>query len=194
MIMTKEGRLTKRQKEILEYIKKYEKRSILTSIIMILIAILLIIKPVAMLDTFVTIFGIGILLDGIFSIILYIITDREQKIYSNALVEGIFGIIIASLILINKNVMIAIIPVLVGIWIIIKSITKMQLSFNVRSVNEKSWVLILISSLITLAIGIIILVDPFETMISITMLAGILLLTTGIIDVAESISMLWKLK
>ena len=67
---------------ILEYIKKYEKRSILTSIIMILIAILLIIKPVAMLDTFVTIFGIGILLDGIFSIILYIITDREQKIYS----------------------------------------------------------------------------------------------------------------
>ncbi len=179
---------------ILEYIKKYEKRSILTSIIMILIAILLIIKPVAMLDTFVTIFGIGILLDGIFSIILYIITDREQKIYSNALVEGIFGIIIASLILINKNVMIAIIPVLVGIWIIIKSITKMQLSFNVRSVNEKSWVLILISSLITLAIGIIILVDPFETMISITMLAGILLLTTGIIDVAESISMIWKLK
>ena len=90
--------------------------------------------------------------------------------------------------------MIAIIPVLVGIWIIIKSITKMQLSFNVRSVNEKSWVLILISSLITLAIGIIILVDPFETMISITMLAGILLLTTGIIDVAESISMIWKLK
>lgn len=179
---------------ILEYIKKYEKRSILTSIIMILIAILLIIKPVAMLDTFVTIFGIGILSDGIFSIILYIITDKEQKIYSNALVEGIFGIIIASLILINKNVMIAIIPVLVGIWIIIKSITKMQLSFNVRSVNEKSWVLILISSLITLAIGIIILVDPFETMISITMLAGILLLTTGIIDVAESISMLWKLK
>ena len=56
---------------------------------MILVSILLIAKPETMLNTVVTVFGIGMLLDGIFSIVLYIATDKEQKVYSNALAEGI---------------------------------------------------------------------------------------------------------
>lgn len=179
---------------MLEYIKRYEKRSIATSIIMILIAILLIIKPATILNTIITIFGIGMLLDGIFGVILYIITDKEQKIFSNALVEGIFAIIVAVLVLMNKNLVISMLPIVAGIWIIVKSITKIQLSFNVRSVNEKSWGLILVSALITLVIGIMVLVEPFATMVSVTVLAGIFLLTTGIVDVIESICMLVKLK
>lgn len=179
---------------ISEYIKKYEKRSIIGSIIMCLIAILLIAKPETMLNTVITLFGIGMLLDGIFSIILYIVTDKEQKIFSNALAEGILGILISVLILIKKDFVISIIPVIVGIWIIIKSITKIQLSLNIRSVDEKSWILLLLSSLITLVIGIIILVNPFDTMVSVTMIAGILLLVTGVIDIVESICMMRKLK
>ena len=179
---------------ISEYIKKYEKRSIISSIIMILIAILLILKPEKMLNTVVIIFGVGMLLDGIFSIILYIVTDKKQKIFSNALAEGILGILISMLILAKIDFVITIIPVIVGIWIIIKSIAKIQLSLNVKSVDEKSWVLILLSALITLVIGIIIIVNPFDTMVSVVMLAGILLLVTGIIDIIESICMIGKLK
>ncbi len=179
---------------IAEYIKRFEKRTIISSIIMILVAILLIAKPETMLNTVVTVFGIGMLLDGIFSIVLYIATDKEQKVYSNALAEGILGILISILILIKKDFVISIIPILVGIWIIIKSITKIQLSLNVKTVDEKSWILILLSALITLVIGIIIIVNPFDTMVSVVMFAGILLLVTGVIDIVESICMLIKLK
>jgi len=177
---------------ISEYIKRFEKRTIISSIIMILVSILLIAKPETMLNTVVTVFGIGMLLDGIFSIVLYIATDKEQKVYSNALAEGILGILISILILIKKDFVISIIPILVGIWIIIKSITKIQLSLNVKTVDEKSW--ILLSALITLVIGIIIIVNPFDTMVSVVMFAGILLLVTGVIDIVESICMLIKLK
>ena len=61
---------------ISEYIKRFEKRTIISSIIMILVSILLIAKPETMLNTVVTVFGIGMLLDGIFSIVLYIATDK----------------------------------------------------------------------------------------------------------------------
>lgn len=177
-----------------EYIKKYEKRTIFSSIIMILIAILLIAKPSTILNTIITIFGVGMLLDGAFSIILYFFTNKEQRIFSNALVEGILEIIAAILIILNKSFMISIIPVIVGIWIIVKSLMKLQLSFNIKSADEKSWVFILISSLITLVIGIIILVNPFDTMVTITVLSGALLLVSGIIDMLESICILRKLK
>lgn len=178
----------------MEYIKKYEKRSIISSIIMILVAILLIAEPATMLNTIITIFGIGILLDGLFSVILYFFTNKEQRIFSNALVEGTLEIIASILILINRGFMISIIPVIVGIWIIVKSLMKLQLSFNIKSADEKSWVFLLISSLITLVIGIIILVHPFDTMVTIAVLSGILLLVSGIVDIIESFCILRKLK
>ena len=176
-----------------EYIKKYEKSSIISSILMIVMAILLMLKPTAILNTIITIFGLIILAQGIISLILYFIAGKEERAFSNALVEGILFTVVSILILKNKEFMLSIMPVIVGMWIIIKSIVKLQLSFNMKAMNEKSWILILIS-LITLLIGIIALINPFEIMVTVTILAGGMLLGTGIIDLLESICIIKKLK
>lgn len=177
-----------------EYIKKYEKSSIISSILMIVMAILLMIKPTAILNTIITIFGVVILAQGIISLILYFIAGKEERVFSNALLEGILCTVVSILILKNKEFMLSIMPILVGIWIIIKSIVKLQLSFNMKAMDEKSWLLILVSSLITLLVGIIALVNPFEIMVTVTVLAGGMLLGTGIIDLVESICIIRKLK
>lgn len=179
---------------MIKYIKEYEKRAIISSIIMMFIASLLIIEPATMLNTIVTIFGFGILIDGILSTILYIFIDKEHKMYSNALAEGVLEIIAAVLILLNKTFMISIIPVLIGIWIIVKSIIKLQLSLNIKTEVETGWIFILISSITTLAIGLISIIHPFDTMVTITVLSGILLLVSGVISIIESIYILINLK
>lgn len=179
---------------ILEYIKKCERRSILSSAIMILIAILLMVKPETALNTVMTILGICFLIDGAYSVILYVATDKDQKMFSNALVEGMVEIIIAFVILINANVMLSIVTAIAGIWIIIKSIIKIQLSISVKNVDEKNWVLIFLSSLMTLALGIFVIMEPFDTAISVTIVAGVFLLITGIVEMVESIITLIRLK
>ena len=179
---------------MIKYIKEYEKRSIISSIIMILTASLLIVRPEAILNTIITIFSIAIFLDGVFAIIFYIFTDKEQRMFGTELAEGIIEVIAAVLMLINKSFMISVIPVIVGIWIGIKSIMKLQISFNMKNANEKGWIFLVISSIVTLLIGIIIVINPFDTMVTITVLAGILLLITGIIDLTESICILIKLQ
>lgn len=179
---------------LVEYIKKYEKSSIISSILMIIMAVLLMLKPTTMLNTIIVTFGAIILLQGIISLMLYFLTSKEEKVFSSALIEGILGIVAALLILKNKNFMISMMPILVGIWIIIKSIIKFQLSFNMKAADEKSWIFILISSIITLILGIIAVVNPFEIMVTITILAGGFLLGTGIIDLIESICIIRKLK
>ena len=99
---------------LLEYMKRYEKRTIVSSILMAVIAILLIIEPETMLNTVMLILGIGILIDGLISVIVYIFTDKEQRAFSNSLVEGTLALVIAILILTNKKIMISIIPIIIG--------------------------------------------------------------------------------
>lgn len=177
-----------------KYIKKYEKISILSSVLMIIMAILLMLKPTAILNTIITIFGLIILAQGIINLILYFIAGKEERVFSDALIEGILFTVISLLILKNKTFMISVMPILVGVWIIIRSIVKVQLSFNMKAADEKSWILLLISSLITLIVGIIAVINPFEIMVTVTILTGGMLLGTGIIDLVESVCIIRKLK
>ena len=179
---------------ITEYIKKCERRSILSSAIMILIAILLIVKPTEAVSTVMTVFGISLLIDGAFSVILYIAMEKEQKMFSNALVEGMVEIMIALVILMNSGFMLSFITVIVGFWIIIKSIMKVQFAVDMKSVDEKSWVLVFIGALITLSVGIFILVEPIASVATVTVASGIVLLIAGVIEAIESIGVLINLK
>ena len=179
---------------IVEYIKKSERRAILSSAIMILVAILLIIKPETMLSTSVLIFGISLLIDGAYSVILYIVMEREQKMYSYALVEGMVEIMAAMFILMNSNVLISVISIIVGCWIVIKSIMKIQFPINVKNYEGRSWVVILMSAIVTLALAVYIFIEPFNSVVSVTVVSGVFLLITGIVELVESIVMLIKLR
>lgn len=179
---------------ILEYVKKYERRSILSAAIMIFIGILLMVKPETMLSSIMTILGVCLLIDGAYSVILYIAMEKDQKLYSNALVEGMVEIIAALVVLINAHLIAAILVGIAAVWIIIKSIIKIQFAISVKSVDEKSWVWVLISGVLTLALGVYMLVQPLTTVFSVTVIAGLFLLITGVIEMVESIAVLIKLK
>ena len=60
---------------ILDFLKKYERESILISALLIIGAIFLIAKPGIAISTVVTIFAIVFLVDGIINIIAYMIED-----------------------------------------------------------------------------------------------------------------------
>ena len=56
---------------LLEYVKRYEKSSIITSILMLIVSILLILMPETILNSIVVLLGIAALLDGILHSISY---------------------------------------------------------------------------------------------------------------------------
>ena len=126
--------------------------------------------------------------------ILFVAMEKDQKMFSNALVEGMVEIIIAFVVLINSNVIVSILTTIAGIWIIIKSIIKIQFSISVKSVDENSWIWILITAMLTLALGVYMLIQPFSTVVSVAVVSGVFLLITGIIEIVESIAVLIKLK
>ena len=71
---------------------------------------------------------------------------------------------------------------------------KVQFAVDMKSVDEKSWVLVFIGALITLSVGIFILVEPIASVATVTVASGIVLLIAGVIEAIESIGVLIKLK
>ena len=179
---------------ILDYLKKYEKQSILISVLLIIISIFLIAKPETVLSTVVTIFGVIFIVEGFINIISYIVEDSEIRAFSNELILGILLAISGVIILCNKGIFISMIPIMAGIWIIMKGIMKFQLAINLKSALSDKWGWILVSAIIMFLFGVIIVANPFTALFTMTRFIGIMLLITEIFDLIESIGVLAKIK
>ena len=171
---------------ILEFLKKYEKESILISILLIIVAIFLITKPGIALSAVVTLFAIVFLVDGIISIIAYMMEDAEIRAFSNELIMGILLVILGLIILLNQPLFISILPIMIGVWIFIRSIIKFQLAINLKSAVAERWGLLLVSSILMAILGVLIIVNPFEAILTLTRFIGIIMLVVEIVNICES--------
>ena len=179
---------------IIDYLKKYEKESIVVSLALLIIAIFLIAKPGIALTTAVTIFGVIFLIEGIISIISYMMEETEIRAFSSELMMGILLTMLGLIILFNKTLFISMIPIITGIWIIIRSIMKFQLAINLKSSVDEKWGWMLASSILMCVLGILIIVNPFEAIVTLTRFVGIMIVIAEVIDIFESIYFLAKVK
>ena len=179
---------------ILDYLKKYEKGAIITSILLIIISIFLIAIPGIVLSTLVTVFGIIFFIEGLINIISYIFEDKEIRAFSNELVLGIILLAFGLIILLNQVAFISILPIVIGMWLIIKSVMKFQLAINLKSMMAEKWGWVLASAILMFIFGVLIVLNPFATVITLTRFVGIMLLIAEICDLIESIYILAKVK
>lgn len=177
---------------IIEYLKKHERTSILISIFMIITAILLISKPSAFLTLVIVLFGIGIILEGLAHIISYIFLPKEEKIYSQDILEGIFSMIAGILMLAWRERVMAVFPLLISFWIMMKSLVRIQFSFQLKNMDEKNWIVVLVLGIISFLLGLLIFFNPWETVLTITVLSGIMLLVSEVMELVGSIYWLYR--
>lgn len=179
---------------LIDYLKKYEKKSIVVSIVLIVVAIFLMAKPGMALTTAVTIFGVIFLIEGIIRIISYMMEEPEVRAFSGELMMGILLAILGLIILFNKVLFISIIPIMTGIWIIIRSIMKFQFAINLKSASAEKWKLMLVSSIIMCVLGVLVIINPFEAIVALTRFIGIIILISEVVDIFESIYFLSRVK
>lgn len=76
-----------------DLVKKYEKNSIIISILMLIVSLFLIFMPFSSAVTVILIFGIFTIIDGIVHIVSYFRTEPDNKLANFEFAEGIMGII-----------------------------------------------------------------------------------------------------
>ncbi len=166
--------------------KKYTIRSIIISILLILLAIVLICNPSQLLNTIMIILGIMVVVDGIWHIISYFNEPVEFKAFSFELLEGIAEIVLGFIFISNPAKVFELIYLLIGIWIIFESIVKLQMSFNLKDFVE-NWKIMVIVSILSILLGIFIIAHPFVAANVLYTICGIVLLVTEILNLIEAI-------
>ena len=176
---------------IKEYIKKYSKASIITSVIMIVASVLLIVFPKTMLDIVVYVISGALFVDGLIHLVTYFALTHDMRIFSNDLLEGILALLAG--VSFNADAFISALTMIIGLWIVIKGLLNLQLSFQLQQIIEFNWFWIFLCAVLCVALGVFIIVHPIDMAIGLTMAEGIELLVTEVLSLIQTIYVLYKL-
>lgn len=176
------------------FIRKYSANTLVVSVLLLILSLFLIVKPVASLNFVMILLGCITLLDGIIHIVSYFVSYKELRAYSFELIQGTLGVMLGFIFIFNPHIIVSFLPFIIGAWIVIEGIIKLQFAFNMRGNETGNWIILLILSILTIILGFVIIYNPFGTAVAITSLAGILLLINETINIIESIYVIAKFK
>ena len=156
-------------------------------IIELLFGILLLIDPEGLTKTLIIIFGIILMIIGIIYLIRYFV-DRKNNLDPSAftIVFAIISIILGIICTFLTNVVMGIFPVLAvvyGIFLIISGIYKLKIFFDVRRMNLPVSFFTVCSAVISIILGVLIIIHPFDAVMTVWIFTGIALIVEAIIDI-----------
>lgn len=147
--------------------------------LLIIVGLIFLMNP-TMSQTFISV------LTGILMIILALLNffnkqTRLNPLYKFSKIEGLINIIIGIITLLSALITSLKITVLIGIWFILLSIFQGYITVQLKIIEEQGWLLHTVSTLLTIFMGIVIIINPFERL-EISVLAGAFLILYGILN------------
>lgn len=164
--------------------KKVWKETLIIALCFILLGCFMLIKPEMTLTFFSDIVGALILMLAIMAFYRHY---KMQKMFTFDLAYGVVCVLGACLLFFNKEFLANLIPIVLGIVMIANSIFKIQYIFDLKKAGAKRWYVSLILSLIKITLGILLIVNPFESMFKITQIIGVFVILFAVCDLADLI-------
>ena len=160
---------------------------ILRAVVAILFGIMALISVQFALLFLVYLFGVYVLLDGIVAIILSLQERRSSSGWWVLFVLGIVGIVVGVLCFIHPGNVALLIFYLVGIWLIISGIIGILSAFTLRAAGGEG--LLVIVGIVSIIVGIIFVIHPTTSILTIVWILGLFALIYGIIQIVRAIQL-----
>lgn len=164
-------------------LKNMRKALITSAAVYIILGIIMIIFPAFINDFFSTIVGVLILLFGISQLVIYSSKSSYGGLIKITLGLGIIGTMAGIYILLNPKFITSIIPLISGLIIIINALNKVKQATELKEANYDKWWYTLISAIVLLALGFILIANPFAAVEVIIRTLGIILIVDGLYDI-----------
>lgn len=157
--------------------------------ILILLSIIILTNPERTLVTISIFMGISLIITGI--VLIFISSELKHKLdnWTIRLAEGLLDVVFGFFLLAHPDVSKAIVPLLIGFWVIFYGVLMLAGSFQFREGMRFSQRVVMIVSIITIIIGFIIAYNPSIAIISISVLIGAPILVIGLANIFFGINM-----
>lgn len=175
-------------------LKKVFNISMISSVLLFLFGLILAVNAEGFIKSITVTIGVILLLIGVFPVIDYFRYRKDGLGASIGLISGIFSIVCGLMLLINEDLLMILIPVFIGVWMIINGINKIQVSFEIKDLGEKSWVITFIYSILIMVLGGYFIVNPISGATTVTSFIGIILCIYAVLDIIGCIIIKVKVK
>lgn len=167
-------------------IKRTFNVSLITSIIFVIVGLFLFIKPDTTISLISYVFGGVLLLMGLINVYKYFSSNNKLNMFSFDLAYGVLLVIAGLFLIIDTSIFAKVINIILGIWIIVNSITKFQYGIVLKKVKNSDWGYTIFVSLLSFLWGVLLLVNPFESALTITQIIGIFIIVYAVLDIIDN--------
>ena len=164
---------------MLRYVKS---GTMLLSIAYIVIGMLLLIMPEASLLWICNAFGVVVLVTGIVCLIQYARIRGTGFTAPFMLVGGVITAGLGIFTLAKPQVVASFLPVVFGIFIVVDGVSRVGTAIDLAKRKGQKWWMLLLLSIVSVGLGVLLLLHPFDAAVSVVMLCGILLIVEGALN------------
>lgn len=171
----------------MKMLKELKWEAILTGVLYILLGIVALVIPETMQKTLGYLIGIVLIVAGAVSMICYLLRDARDNYYHNEFVFGLVGIVVGVAVLYKVEVIISLIPFILGILVLFSGCSKLQDAIDLKRLSYGSWVGMLVVAVINIILGIVLICNPFKAAVLLFRVLGVGLILSGASDCFSTI-------
>lgn len=160
----------------------------------VLLGIAALLVPETMGNTLGYIIGVVLILAGAVSMICYLLRDPYQNYYRNDFVYGLVSISIGCVVLYRVELIIALIPFILGLLVLASGCSKLQDVIDMKRMDYGNWVLMLVLAAVNVILGIVLICNPFRAAALLFRIIGIGLIFSGLTDCATTVYFARKIR
>ena len=169
-----------------KYFNKITNGVIGISILTLLFGLILIIFPETSIKTLGLISSIFLMIYGIFLIVLDVKFERLLAPF-DCVLNGLLSILLGIFLLLRPDDVSVIITAILGIWIISSSINNIKTALFFRKIKDFPTIPLILLNILDIALGILVVLHPFDFVIIITGYIGIILCVHACFNIFDMI-------
>lgn len=164
-------------------INKLKNTLIITSVLYTILGIFMLLFPEVISDFICYLVSVMFIFFGIAGVLMYIRSEIKTPYTSTILVLGIVLGSLGIYIIMNPRIFASLIPLVIGVFMIADSISKLSAALDLRKYGYIRWWHMLIISFLILICGLILVFNPFKAVSLTIMVIGSILIVDSITNI-----------
>ena len=166
----------------MNYIKSLKVNYSLSAVICVILGIVLLVWPGQSTQVVCMVLGIVLGGFGLIQIILYLATKEKTMVSHSMMMLGVVLAVIGGWIVLKPETIIKAVPMIVGILIVIHGFHNAVQAIDLKKMQYDNWWVALLLSLLTVALGVVLICNPFTIVDTVVRIIGAFLVYEGLSD------------
>ncbi|MCM1064720.1 MAG: DUF308 domain-containing protein [Eubacterium sp.] len=178
----------------MKLLKQLKWDTLFMGVLYILLGIVALVIPETMEKLLGFLIGGVLIVAGAVSMISYLLRDAHQNYYHNDFLHGLVGILLGIVVLYKIDIIISLIPFLLGVLVLVSGLSKLQDVIDLKRLEYGNWIFMLVLAVINIVLGLVLIFNPMAAAALLFRLLGVGLIFSGITDCATTIYFAGKIR